>query len=156
MTGFVLFSHKFDSTPSTSSGEHYAASMLVGIHHSYPRSPFPLLVRPGIYPWSIFLQANGELDARFSEHSKLLDRSVRAMDSRALGLHTSAERICSFFANIAMELEDHETREAAIDDAAEVRVSKCLDIFSIANTVSKMECTVFAVVSLGIRIRVPL
>lgn len=82
------------------------------------------------------LQANGELDARFSEHSQLLDLSIRAMDSHALGLHTCAEQVCSFFAAVAMELETHESTEVAIDDAAEARVS---DVISLAGDPSRVE-----------------
>lgn len=45
------------------------------------------------------------------------------MDARAAGLHACAERLCSFFAAVATELEAHEEREAAIDEAGELRVS---------------------------------
>ncbi|CAM9524177.1 unnamed protein product, partial [Sphacelaria rigidula] len=78
-------------------------------------------------------EANGELDARFSEHSQLLDLSIRAMDSHALGLHTCAEQVCSFFAAVAMELETHESTEVAIDDAAEARMFECKEDFRLAD-----------------------
>ena len=68
-------------------------------------------------------QTTDELEARFSEHSLLLDRSIRFMDSRAVGLHSCAERFCSFFAAIAEELEAHDRRETAIEEAGEKRVS---------------------------------
>lgn len=71
-------------------------------------------------------QADGELDGRYSEHSKLLERSIRSMDARAVGLHACAERACSFFSAVAVELEAHEEREAVIDEAAEQRV-RCHD-----------------------------
>lgn len=67
-------------------------------------------------------QANGELDGRYSEHSQLLERSICSMDVRAVGLHACAERACSFFSAAAGELEAHEEREVAIDEAAEQRV----------------------------------
>lgn len=67
-------------------------------------------------------QADGELDGRYSEHSQLLERSICSMDVRAVGLHACAERACSFFSAAAGELEAHEEREAAIDEAAEQRV----------------------------------
>ena len=44
------------------------------------------------------------------------------MDSRAQGLHACAERLCSFFAALALELEEHEEREAKIDESGEQRV----------------------------------
>lgn len=46
------------------------------------------------------------------------------MDSRAQGLHTCADRLCSFFAALASELEMHEEREAKIDESGEQRVRR--------------------------------
>lgn len=46
------------------------------------------------------------------------------MDSRAQGLHASADRLCTFFAALALELERHEEREAKIDESGEQRVSR--------------------------------
>lgn len=46
------------------------------------------------------------------------------MDARAQSLHACAERLCSFFAALAAELELHEEMEAKIDDSGEQRVSE--------------------------------
>ncbi|CAB1112029.1 unnamed protein product [Ectocarpus sp. CCAP 1310/34] len=67
-------------------------------------------------------QADGELAARFSEQSLLMERALRSMDARAQSLHTCAERVCSFFAAVALEVETHEEIEANIDESGEQRV----------------------------------
>lgn len=69
------------------------------------------------------MKAEEELGARFEEHSHLLERSIRALDARAAGLHTCTERACNFFSALAAELEVHDAKEACIDEAAEQRVS---------------------------------
>ncbi|CAN0425088.1 unnamed protein product, partial [Scytosiphon promiscuus] len=50
-------------------------------------------------------EADGELAARLAEQSQLLERALRSMDARAQGLHACAERTCSFFAAVALEIE---------------------------------------------------
>lgn len=80
-------------------------------------------ISTAMLPIRLSPQTTDELEARFSEHSLLLDRSIHVMDSRAAGLHTCTERFCSFFAAIAEELEAHDRRETAIDEAGEKRVS---------------------------------
>ena len=73
-------------------------------------------------------QADGELSARVSEQSQLMERALRSMDARAQSLHACAERLCCFFAALAAELELHEEMEAKIDDSGEQRVSEWRDI----------------------------
>ncbi|CAM9626990.1 unnamed protein product, partial [Pylaiella littoralis] len=49
-------------------------------------------------------EADGELSARYSEQTQLLERALRSMDARAQSLHACAERACSFFEAVASEL----------------------------------------------------
>lgn len=51
-----------------------------------------------------------------------MERALRSMDARAQSLHASADRLCSFFAALAAELEMHEEMEAKIDESGEQRV----------------------------------
>lgn len=44
------------------------------------------------------------------------------MDARAQSLHACAERVCSFFAAVASEIETHGETEAKIDESGEQRV----------------------------------
>eukprot|EP00903_Cladosiphon_okamuranus_P015016 g13894.t1 len=78
-------------------------------------------------------EADGELGARFSEQSQLMERALRSMDARAQSLHACAERLCSFFASLAAELETHEEMESKIDDSGEQRMFECKEDFRLAD-----------------------
>ncbi|CAM9256084.1 unnamed protein product [Ectocarpus sp. 12 AP-2014] len=78
-------------------------------------------------------EADGELAARFSEQSQLMERALRSMDARAQSLHACAERVCSFFAAVALEVETHEEIEAKIDESGEQRMFKCKEDFRLAD-----------------------
>eukprot|EP00904_Undaria_pinnatifida_P004042 jgi/Undpi1/13639/HiC_scaffold_9.g03293.m1 len=67
-------------------------------------------------------EADDELASRLSEQSQLLERSIRSMDARAQELHACAERVCAFFAALSAELEAHEEKKSAIDEAGEQRM----------------------------------
>ncbi|CAM9618005.1 unnamed protein product [Scytosiphon promiscuus] len=78
-------------------------------------------------------EADGELAARLAEQSQLLERALRSMDARAQGLHACAERTCSFFARVALEIETHGDLEAKIDESGEQRVFDCKEDFRLAD-----------------------
>ncbi|CAM9400850.1 unnamed protein product [Ectocarpus fasciculatus] len=78
-------------------------------------------------------EADGELVARFSEQSQLMERALRSMDARAQSLHACAERACSFFAAVALEAETHEEIEAKIDESGEQRMFECNEDFRLAD-----------------------
>lgn len=58
-----------------------------------------------------------------------MERALRSMDARAQSIHACAERMCSFFAALAAELEMHEEMEVKIDESGEQRVSEWRDIY---------------------------
>ncbi|CAN0467417.1 unnamed protein product, partial [Ectocarpus sp. 12 AP-2014] len=78
-------------------------------------------------------EADGELVARFSEQSLLMERALRSMDARAQSLYACAERACSFFAAVALEVERHEEIEAKIDESGEQRMFECTEDFRLAD-----------------------
>ncbi|CBJ30237.1 conserved unknown protein [Ectocarpus siliculosus] len=78
-------------------------------------------------------EADGELTARLSEQSLLMERALRSMDARAQSLHACAERVCSFFAAMALEVETHEEIEAKIDESGEQRMFECKEDFRLAD-----------------------
>lgn len=57
-----------------------------------------------------------------------MERALRSMDARAQSLHACAERLCSFLASLAAELEMHEETEVKIDESGEQRVRERRDV----------------------------
>lgn len=72
------------------------------------------------------------------------------MDARAQELHACAERVCAFFAALSAELEAHEEKKSAIDEAGEQRVrarkkqnkrfpAQCLFNFESVSTLAEVQ-----------------